>query len=149
MAAGSLLLDTNVVVLLCRGGHAGRQLDRRYSLRSRRDTPSISAVTLGETLALAKSNAWGEQKQSLLRELLERLVVVDVQNELVLAAYADVYVYANAAGRRMGQNDMWIAASAMATGLTLLTTDTDFDVLHPALLVREYADPRTLQEPKA
>lgn len=72
--------------------------------------------------------------------------MVDIHNERVLAAYADVYVHAHRAGRPMGQNDMWIAASAVATGLPLLTTDRDFDPLHPALLTREYVDPRTLKE---
>jgi tRNA(fMet)-specific endonuclease VapC len=146
VAVGSLLLDTNVVVLLCRGGHAARELGRRYSLHARRETPAICAVTMGEALALARSNGWGEQKRGMLRDLLERLVVVDIQQERVLDAYTEVYVHARAAGRRMGQhNDMWIAAAAIATGATILTTDRDFDVLHPALLTREWVDPESLR----
>ncbi len=31
----------------------------------------------------------------------------------------------------MGKNDLWIAATANATGATLLTTDSDFDHLSP------------------
>jgi tRNA(fMet)-specific endonuclease VapC len=33
--------------------------------------------------------------------------------------------------RNMGKNDLWIAATAFLFGLTLVTTDHDFDHLHP------------------
>lgn len=33
--------------------------------------------------------------------------------------------------QNMGKNNLWIAACALATGATLLTTDKDFDHLHP------------------
>lgn len=36
--------------------------------------------------------------------------------------------------RNMGKNDLWIAATASALDLTLLTTDRDFDHLHLPLL---------------
>ena len=41
----------------------------------------------------------------------------------------------------MGKNDLWIAATAMATGATLLTTDKDFDHLDPTFLTRDWIDP--------
>lgn len=44
-------------------------------------------------------------------------------------------------GRAMGKNDRWIAATAAATGATLLTTDRDFDHLTSLLLTRHWIDP--------
>lgn len=41
----------------------------------------------------------------------------------------------------MGQNDMWIAATAKATGATLLTTDRDFDHLQGEHIRRVWLDP--------
>ncbi len=38
----------------------------------------------------------------------------------------------------MGKNDVWIAAAAHVTGARIITTDTDFDHLHPGFLVRDY-----------
>jgi len=38
--------------------------------------------------------------------------------------------------------DLWIAATAHATGARLLTTDKDFDHLHPAFVQRDWIDPR-------
>ncbi len=41
----------------------------------------------------------------------------------------------------MGKNDLWIAATANATGALLLTTDKDFDHLDGAFLNRVWIDP--------
>lgn len=41
----------------------------------------------------------------------------------------------------MGKNDLWIAATALAEGATILTADQDFDHLHPHILTHEYVDP--------
>ncbi len=37
-------------------------------------------------------------------------------------------------GRRMGKNDLWIAAVASVQGAVILTTDKDFDHLHPTMV---------------
>ena len=42
----------------------------------------------------------------------------------------------------MGKNDLWIAATAFVTKATLLTTDKDFDHMHPAFLQRDWINPR-------
>jgi len=71
---------------------------------------------------------------------------VDVNREPVLQAYARLDARLHAVGRRMGQqNDLWIAATAVATNATLLTTDLDFDVLHPSDSQREWVDPESLR----
>lgn len=44
-------------------------------------------------------------------------------------------------GRPMGENDVWIAAAARVTNTRLLTTDHDFDPLHPTMLQRDWIDP--------
>jgi len=40
----------------------------------------------------------------------------------------------------MGKNDIWIAATASVYGLTLLTTDKDFDHLNEVHVNLEYID---------
>lgn len=141
----SLLLDTGIVVLLCRGGEAGNRLDETYGLATRREVPLLSVISVGELLAFARNASWGGRKEARLRELLANLVIVDVNREPVLTAYADLSAHIKRAGTPMGQNDVWIAATARATGATLLTIDKDFDVLHPALINREYVDPASLR----
>ena len=141
----SILLDTGIVVLLCRGGEAGNRLDVAYGLSTRRHTPLLSVISVGELLAFARNASWGGEKEARLRELLANLTIVDVNREPVLTAYADLSAHLKRAGRPMGQNDVWIAATARATKAALLTLDTDFDVLHPSLIRREYVDPASLR----
>lgn len=141
-----LLLDTNILIHLARGGTAAQRLESAYALRARRLVPFVSIVTVGELLAFAARNGWGGAKRAALEQLVAHLVVVDISREPVLRAYAEFDATLTNAGTRMGQqNDLWIAATAAATGAVVLTTDRDFDVLHPGLIQREWVDPHTLR----
>ncbi len=55
--------------------------------------------------------------------------------------YAAIDAHSEERGRKMGNNDAWIAATAAAAGAHLLTTDKDFDHLHPDLVQREWINP--------
>lgn len=44
-------------------------------------------------------------------------------------AWAQMQAYLAASGRRVNANDMWIAATAAAHEIPLLTQDSDFDAL--------------------
>jgi len=45
--------------------------------------------------------------------------------------------------RPMGQNDIWIAATAATLGAWLMTTDEDFEHLHPKYIQRISIDAKT------
>ena len=141
----TILLDTGIVVLLCRAGEPANQIEARYALSSRHADLFVSIISVGELRAFARNASWGGAKEARLKELLAGLVIVDVSREPVLEAYADLSAHLKRAGRPIGQNDLWIAATARATGATLLTIDTDFDALHPSLIQREYVDPASLR----
>jgi tRNA(fMet)-specific endonuclease VapC len=143
-AGTPILLDTNILIYLARGGAASERLESRFGLRSRPLAPWISVVTAGEMLAFAERNGWGTRRMDALKQLMSNLVVVDIRMDAVLNAYAAVNTHMKRSGTRMNeQNDVWIAATAAATGAVLLTTDHDFDPLHPAHLQREWIDPRS------
>lgn len=57
-----VLLDTNVVLQLVRNNATGQAIDQKYSLTSRRETPIISIVTVGEARAFAAHLGWGEER---------------------------------------------------------------------------------------
>ncbi len=135
-----ILLDTNVLIHLVRGNEIGQRIDTNYQLRARLERPLISIITVGESFALARKFKWGKTKVDQLKELLRELVVVDIHAS-VLEKYAEISDYLENIGQPMGQNDMWIAATASASNSWLLTTDTDFDRLHPTLIRREYVAP--------
>jgi tRNA(fMet)-specific endonuclease VapC len=138
-----LLLDTNVVIFLSRGGAIGQAMDSRFQLRARADRPLLSAVTLGEALAFAQFRNWGPPSVVTLRGLLREFVVVDITSRTVLERYAEIANYLKRSGRAVGDNDVWIAACASAADATLLTTDRDFDPLHGTYLDRVWIDPRS------
>lgn len=145
-ASTLLLLDTNILIHLARGGVAAQRLESQYALSSRRVTPIISVVTVGELMAFARHADWGAAKLAALEDLIRNLVVVDINRQPVLRAYAEFDSDLTRAGTRMGQqNDLWIAATAAATGAVVLTTDRDFDVLHPSRIQREWVDPQDLR----
>lgn len=131
-----IVLDTNVLVDLVRNNERGQRLNRRFKLTERTERPLFSTVTEGEILGLARLPRWrwGERKLGQLRELLDQLVRVDAGLPEVVTAYAELYAEAHATGNPTGENDLWIAATAKASGAVLLTCDRDFDWMKPPLV---------------
>lgn len=129
-----VLLDTSVVLHLARNDTTGRAIESRFRLTLRRDRPLISTVTEGELLALAYSRQWSPKKLEALRKMLENFVRVDAGLAPVVEWYAKLDAEARRRGAPRGQNDLWIAATAKATGAVLLTCDKDFDWLDPDYL---------------
>ena len=41
----------------------------------------------------------------------------------------------------MSHNDLWIAATCSVTRSRLITSDSDFDRLHPHVILRDYIQP--------
>ena len=86
-----------------------------------------------------------------LDEILRKLPVVDLNNDLIISEYAQIDSYSfgkNAArplpsghsARRMGKNDLWIAATASAVRAQLLTTDHNFDHLDGVFVQVDFID---------
>jgi tRNA(fMet)-specific endonuclease VapC len=136
----TVLLDTSVLVHLIRGNPIGRWIDSNL-LHSLAEAPLLSAVTVGETLALARRWDWGAQKVHRLEDLVRQYVVVDIGAKDVLSRYAEVDHVLRRMGNPIQQNDMWIAATAIASEAHLLTADRDFDLLHPHYLNRTWINP--------
>lgn len=142
MTPARFVLDTNVVVQLLRGNEVGKRIEARFGLLAAPLPPFLSAVSLGEARSLARQWSWGPEKISLLHALLLKLVIVDISREPVIAHYVEIDHRSRSVGRKMNQNDLWIAAVAAATGATLLTTDRDFDHLDPSVVRSVWIDPR-------
>lgn len=75
--------------------------------------------------------------------MLDFLTIVPIPYKGILAAYVEIDDYSRRRGRVMGKNDVWIAATAKVEQATILTTDRDFDHLHPHLIMQEYIDPNS------
>jgi predicted nucleic acid-binding protein len=138
------LLDTNVLLLLVRGGPQGHAIDARFRLRESVVRPCISIVTVGEIRVLAQRQSWGEARREVLERTLSAVVVVDINHPSVLDAYVEMALACDthpSGARVMGKNDLWIAACARAADAFLLTTDKDFNHLVPSIVRGEVIPP--------
>jgi tRNA(fMet)-specific endonuclease VapC len=133
-----LLLDTSVFVHLARNDATGALLLSEYGLEERAERPLFSTVSEGEVLAISRWRKWGGAKQDRLGDLLAELVRIDAGLHEVVDAYADLHAESVTRGLNIGENDMWIAASAKAAGAVVLTCDTDFKRVPDAFVRVEY-----------
>ncbi len=139
------VLDTSALLNLIRGRELGEQIDKAFGLRQALYRHTISIVTHGELKAMAQRRSWGDEKQRVLTSALDELVTVDISNNSVIDAYVMVENACRTTvggERRMGQNDMWIAATAVVAGLPLITTDDDFNHLNRRLITVHWIDPK-------
>ena len=121
------LVDTSVFVAL----ETGRAIDRSV-LPSDADT-FVSVITVGELHAGVLAAQDVDTRVRRLRTLngLAAMEVVPVV-EPVAAEWARLRVYLAEQGRRVNVNDLWIAATAAALEIPLVTQDADFDPLEGA-----------------
>lgn len=78
-----------------------------------------------------------------LETMLGYLTIIPIPYRSNVPAYVYIEDYSRRRGVTMGKNDVWIAATALAEGATILTADQDFDHLHPHILTRVYVDPKS------
>lgn len=133
------LLDTNILLIYLRSKKERAQIESTYDPFGANNNPIISIVSVGEIKSIAKRNYWGKRKLQLLAEILNSLIIIDINSEDLIEKYAEIDAYSQGkiidkplpmTSRNMGKNDIWIAATAVVTKSTLLTTDKDFGHLH-------------------
>lgn len=144
-----LLLDTNLLIIYAREGEPSRRLEAQLGLQAGRAQGLISVVTFGEAIAFALKNNWGPKRRQTLVELIRtKLIPIDINRPEILEAYADIDHFSEKVSkpaRPLGQNDMWIAATAHVLDCELVTTDKDFNHLHGIKLRRRWIDPNSLR----
>ncbi len=116
------IVDTSVFI----ASESGRRLDRG----ALPDESAISVVTLAElqagVLAARDTATRGIRMTTLDALAAVEVLPVDVRTALI---WAQMRVHLVEAGRRAGVNDLWIAATAAANGLPVVTQDDDYDSL--------------------
>lgn len=141
MTDDSFEADTNILLALVRGGELSRRVLAQYPLLSMPRTPLVSYVSEAEIKSIAVRQNWGQPRRNQLDFILAAFTTVHIHEPGVLDAYVAIDNYSLTRGVKMGKNDLWIAATASVTNATLLTTDKDFDHLHPKFLTRHWIDP--------
>ncbi len=122
MTASRGLADTSVFIAL--------EGDRTAALDALPDELVVSVITIGElragVLAAGDLAARARRLATLDRSLRRAPLPVD---ERVAEAWAKLRTQLRDSGRRMAVNDSWIAATALAHDLPVVTQDDDYDVV--------------------
>jgi predicted nucleic acid-binding protein len=116
------LVDTSVLV----AAEKGRPL-REEVLPER---SAVSIVTVAELRAgvLAAPDIESRDRRMVTLEGVAGATIMPVEAR-VARAWAAMRAYLAASGRGVGANDLWIAATAVAHRMPVLTQDDDFDAL--------------------
>jgi tRNA(fMet)-specific endonuclease VapC len=126
----TVLIDTSVLVDSERRGDA---LEERVGNEQR----AISVITVSELLngvRRADSEPRRLARQAFVEQLLARLEPVPVSAP-VARVHAEIWARLEEDGRIIGAHDLWIAATALAHGMALVTANVgDFERI-PALTV--------------
>lgn len=128
------LFDTNILVHIVRSNQVGEQIKARYKPFSFDPKPRFCVVSEGEMRSLALQFSWGLPKLNQMEFALAHFGRLTIDKPGVISAYASIDAYSKAIGFKMGKNDLWIAATACDSDSRLVTTDSDFDHLVPAIL---------------
>ncbi len=145
------LLDTGIILGFVRGASYAAYVDKRFDVFGATSITLVSVVSKGELYSLTIQFGWGPKKVSVFNDLLNKLPVVDINNDQIIRRYAeiDAYSLSKDSSRRlpkgknaqqMGKNDLWIAATASVLSATLITTDHDFDHISNVFLDVVYVD---------
>ena len=108
-------------------------------------------VSKAEALSLAARQKWGSRKMRNLHSLFNSAIIVPIeQHSNIIDAYVEIELFSQGvhprialyeSARNMGKNDLWIAATAMVTNTTLITTDRDFNHLQDYFFELIYLNP--------
>jgi predicted nucleic acid-binding protein len=123
------ILDTSVFI----ANESGCAIDAQQLP----DESAISVVTLAELQVgvLAAGDTETRATRLATVALATDMEVLPVEERVALA-WARLRVQLAEVGRRVNVNDLWIAATAIAQGLPVVTQDMDFDPLEDVLGLR-------------
>ena len=145
------LIDTNLLLLFLRNDERWEKLNNQFDFGASRNY--ISAVSVGELESLALQNNWGIKRMERLKDLTTVFAVIDINIDTIIKQYAQIDAFSQGklkdrplsiSARNMGKNDLWIAATAAAFQLELLTSDLDFDHLNNQFLTLHSIDIQNL-----
>lgn len=130
-----LLLDTNICIYIAREKPPAVLAHFR---RQQRGDLAMSAITFGELLYGAAKSTQRDRVRELLRELCDWVPALAV-DDAVAERYGALRATLEQRGRPIGNNDLWIAAHALALGIPLVSNnEREFDRV-PGLKVLNWA----------
>jgi predicted nucleic acid-binding protein len=146
------VLDTGIVLGCLRGAVYAQHVMDVYQPFSASNLAVQSIVTFAELDAMGFRLKWGEPRCAKLHDLMRKIPQQDINHPAIIRQYVEIDAYRHnghpskslpqgKSAFSLGDNDLWIAATATAIGAILLTTDKDFIPLNDVFLQVIYVDP--------
>jgi len=127
-------LDTNACIMFSRG--QAMVCARWHQHRANQLT--IPMTVFGELMVGAEKSTRRDLLLGEIEALLERHELIEITEE-VAEAYARIRVSLEKTGTRIGSNDLWIAATALAHDATLVTNNTAEFTRVPGLKIEDWS----------
>lgn len=128
-------LDTNTCIMHWRKRHPN--LSRRWAELPAGEL-AIPLPVFAELLVGAEKSSQPERVLAQIERLITAHDVIDLTEE-VAEQYARIRANLERRGMMIGNNDLWIAASALAYGATLVTNDVDEFSRVPGLKIEDWS----------
>jgi tRNA(fMet)-specific endonuclease VapC len=133
MSGAKVILDTNIVSYLMRGGREAKA----YARHVQGKLLAIAFITVGEMYFGAESRNWGETKRRQLETTLRNFVVIPYDDEIA-RCYGRLVAERKRSGKPIAPNDAWIAACTVRHGVPLVTHNAkDFEGVTGLTVVTE------------
>ena len=136
------VFDTSILVHAVRNTALFQSIEKKIEVEIPMQSAFISEVSVGEMLSLSLQFRWGKEKKNKMEAVLHGFSKVLISYAEIMETYAIIDTYSKnrhpeipippgTPARKMGKNDLWIAATTADLEATLLTTDNDFEHLSP------------------
>jgi predicted nucleic acid-binding protein len=133
MSGAKIVLDTNIVSYLMKGG----PFAEAYVPHVQGRLLAIAFITVGEMYFGAENKNWGDRKRKELETTLRNFVVIPYDHE-VARCYGRLVAERKRCGRPIEPNDAWIAACTVRHGVPLVTHNPrDFEGITSLEVVSE------------
>lgn len=130
------LLDTNICIYIAK--QRPPAVARRFA-RLAVGTVGMSLVTYGELRYGAEKSARGAEAMATLAQLVELIPVLE-PSVAVGESYGTLRAQLERLGAPIGNNDLWIAAHALALGVTLVSNNTREFARVPKLKLQNWVE---------
>ena len=116
------LVDTNVIIRFFKGE------TELFPLFDELDNLYVSSISVGELMYGAELYKRSDFNRDNYFCFCEQMKVIAPDLEIA-KSYGKIKASLKAKGKPIPENDIWIAATCHAAGLTLVTADSDFDFI--------------------
>jgi tRNA(fMet)-specific endonuclease VapC len=114
------LVDTNVIIRVLKGQ------TELFSLFDDMEKLFVSSISIGELMYGAELSKKLDFNKELYFDFCNQMKIIYVDSDIA-KNYGKIKAQLKKSGHPIPENDIWIAATAIAANLTLVTADSDFD----------------------